>query len=155
MIKPILKYPDERLNIRSEEVDIEGVEAAAESDLCIDLLDTMRHHKALGLSAIQINIPKRVLVYRNYAKEPSILVNPEVVSAKGTATSRDEGCLSVPNFRADIKRAKVIKVEAYDEYGSEVKIKANGAEAMILQHEIDHLNGILLIDKVKNSKQKA
>lgn len=149
MIREILKYPDKRLNIKAEEVDIDKY-----PKFDIDLLDTLQFHGGLGLAAPQIGVPERVILYRNYAQEFVILVNPKIVSSKGIGVSRDEGCLSIPGFQANVKRAKVIKVEAYNEYGNKVKIKANGMEAIILQHEIDHLDGILFIDKVKDSPSK-
>ena len=151
MIKKILKYPDERLTLQAEEVDINEY---LKSDLYMDLLDTLKSRGGLGLAAPQIGVSKRIILYRNYAQQLAILVNPKIVSYKGETTSRDEGCLSVPDFRADVKRYKVIKVEAYNDYGKEVKIKANGTEAIILQHEIDHLDGVLFIDRVKNSARK-
>lgn len=142
MIRTILKHPDERLRIISEEVTV------VNSDyLYTALRDTLLYHGGQGLAAPQIGVFERVILYKNYAKELKILINPKIVSSKGITTSRDEGCLSVHGVRKNVKRAKVIKVEAYDEYGNEVKIKTNGMEAIVLQHEIDHLDGILFIDR--------
>ena len=148
MIREILKYPDKRLNIKAEDAGIEDF------DLYTDLRDTLQFRGGLGLAAPQIGVSQRVILYRNYAKKFIILVDPKIVSHKGITTSMDEGCLSLPGFRGDVKRAKVVKVEAYNEHGDKVKIKANGTEAIILQHEIDHLDGILFIDKVKDSPAK-
>ena len=145
MIKEILKHPDKGLAVVSKKVD---VKLQPKFGLYTDLRDTLQHHGGLGLAAPQIGVAERVILYRNYAKELLILVNPKIVSYRGETTSRDEGCLSVPGFRKNVKRAKVIKVEAYSEYGDKVKIKSNGVEAIILQHEIDHLDGILFIDRV-------
>jgi peptide deformylase len=171
MIKEILEYPDKRLTVVSEELDLSNeksihvkprsgltvidVKGQLKFELYTDLLDTLLSRGGLGLAAPQIGVAKRAILYRNYAKELVVLVNPRITSFKGTTTSMDEGCLSIPGFRGDVKRAKVIKVEAYNEYGSKVKIKANGMEAIILQHEIDHLDGILFIDKVKDSPAKV
>ena len=141
MIKEILKYPDKRLNIKAEEADIEDF------GLYTDLFDTLQSTGGLGLSAPQIGVSQRVILYRNYTHELIILVDPKIVSRKGETTSRDEGCLSVPDFRANVRRAKVIKVVGYDRFGKKIKIKANGTEAIVLQHEIDHLDGILLTDR--------
>jgi peptide deformylase len=105
------------------------------------------------LSAPQIGVLERVILYQNYAKELVILVNPKIVSSKGETVSKGEGCLSVPGVRKDVRRAKVIKVEAFDEQGKKIKIKANGMEAIILQHEIDHLDGILFIDRANQGAE--
>ena len=146
MIKEILKYPDVKLNTRVEESDINKCPMY---QVYTDLLDTLQFHGGLGLAATQIGISERVILYKNYARELVILVNPNIVSYKGRMVSKDEGCLSVPGVRANAERAKVIKVEAFNEYGSPIKIKANGTEAIILQHEIDHLNGILFTDRAE------
>ena len=144
MIKEILTYPDKRLTVVSKKVN---VKIPSRIELYMNLLDTLQFRGGLGLAAPQIGVAERVILYQNYAKELITLINPEITSYKGSTTSIGEGCLSVPGVRKNVKRAKVIKVEAYNEYGVKIKIKANGMEAIILQHEIDHLDGILFIDR--------
>lgn len=151
MIREILRYPDKRLTVVSKEVN---VKIPSRIELYMNLLATLQYCGGLGLAAPQIGVAERVILYKNYAQELITLINPKIVSSKGKTTSRGEGCLSVPGFRANVKRAKVIKVVAYNEYGVKIKIKANGMEAIVLQHEIDHLDGVLFIDRVENTLRK-
>jgi peptide deformylase len=96
-------------------------------------------------------------------KEYSVLINPEIISVKGQIVSENEGCLSVPDYRADVKRHEFVVAKGLDRFGNPVTIEADGLLSIILQHEIDHLNGILFIDHIsalkrqlyKNRRKKA
>ncbi len=83
-----------------------------------------------------------------------MIVNPKIIASKGEILSEDEGCLSVPDFRADVKRASQILVEGVDREGSPLRIEAEGILAIVLQHEIDHLNGTLFIDHISALKRE-
>ena len=83
-----------------------------------------------------------------------MLINPKIVSSEGETVSENEGCLSVPDFRSDVKRAETVMVEGLDRNGKAVRINANGLLSVILQHEIDHLNGILFIDRISPLKRE-
>jgi peptide deformylase len=112
-----------------------------------DMWETMREAPGVGLAAPQIAVPLRVLV-AEYEEERCALVNPEIVKMAGEVTGT-EGCLSIPGYIGEnIRRAEKITVKARNEKGSPVKITAEGWFARVLQHEIDHLNGILYTDRL-------
>ncbi|MBC8430506.1 MAG: peptide deformylase [Desulfobacterales bacterium] len=112
----------------------------------------------VGLAAIQVGHDKSLLVYdiapRDEKRELQVLINPRIVSSEGTMISEDEGCLSVPDFRSDVKRASQILVEGLDREGKPLRIEAEGLLAVVLQHEIDHLNGTLFIDRISSLKRQ-
>ena len=112
----------------------------------------------VGLAAIQVGHDKSLLVYdiapRDEKRELQVLINPRIVSSEGTMISEDEGCLSVPDFRSDVKRASQILVEGLDRESKPLRIEAEGLLAVVLQHEIDHLNGTLFIDRISSLKRQ-
>lgn len=112
-----------------------------------DMVETMYHHKGLGLAAPQLGIPKQVIVVDLGEGSAMKLVNPVVVESAGEAVDI-EGCLSVPGIYGEVKRAEKVVVEGLDENDGPVRVNGVGLLARILQHEIDHLHGILFIDKV-------
>jgi peptide deformylase len=135
---------------------------AATHRLLKDLSDTLDRSPGVGLAAPQIGVPLRaVVVDVNRAARPGkapplnhgrlTLLNPRVAKAEGELVFR-EGCLSVPDFLADIRRAARVRVEAWSAEGTPVAIETEGFEAVALQHEIDHLDGVLFLDRVANLK---
>jgi peptide deformylase len=110
------------------------------------------------LAAIQVGWNKSLLIYdispRDENRDLKVIVNPKIIASEGEILSEDEGCLSVPDFRADVKRASQILVEGVDREGSPLKIEADGLLAIVLQHEIDHLNGTLFIDHISALKRE-
>ncbi len=157
MVKKILKYPDPLLRKRSEPVDRIDDSVRA---LLADLVDTMRQVGGVGLSAPQIGVTKRVIVVEIPAdetedKKPRLfkLVNPEIVDSRGTVKF-EEGCLSIPGVKTNVKRSESVVVCGLDEEGREVRIEAKGLLSIALQHEIDHLNGVLFIDRVSSIKRE-
>lgn len=113
-----------------------------------DMIDTMRNASGAGLAAPQVGQPLRVIVaWVPEAEEPIVLINPEVVKRSGESEVV-EGCLSIPGYRGDIKRSLSVTVKGRNRQGKQVRIKAQGLLAQVLQHEIDHLNGVLYIDHV-------
>ena len=119
---------------------------------------TMYGAPGVGLAAIQVGCEKSILVYDlsppDNNRSLQVLVNPRIVSSEGEIISENEGCLSVPDFRADVKRGNVILVEAVDREGNPLRIEASGYLAIVLQHEIDHLNGALFIDRISALKRE-
>jgi peptide deformylase len=109
-----------------------------------DLIDTMRAAPGVGLAAPQIGVPLRVAVIE-VEEKVTVLVNPEIVKRNGEE-ELDEGCLSVPGFWGRIKRAQSVTVKARDQFGKEIRVKGEGLFAQALQHETDHLNGMLYVD---------
>lgn len=156
-VRPVVLYPDPRLKVViAPSLDIDdGVRAAAQ-----DLLDTMDAcpPRTVGIAAPQIGEMARIAIVdtsRN-PKYPGghgllILVNPEMIAYDGEQFFR-EGCLSLPDYTANIKRRLAVTVSALNLDGEEVTLEAEGFEAVVLQHEIDHLNGVLFLDRVANVK---
>lgn len=116
-----------------------------------DLLDTMRDAPGIGLAANQIGIPLRVAVIELEEKVTE-LINPQIVRASGEVIDW-EGCLSIPGFVAEVKRAAKVTVKAQDRHGKEFRIKGEELLARALQHEIDHLNGVLYIDYLESLEE--
>ncbi len=118
---------------------------------------TMYQAPGIGLAAIQVGINQSFLIYDvsppDSERSLQVLVNPRIVSKEGTTISEEEGCLSVPDFRADVKRAASILVEGFDRNEKPFRMEAQGLLAVVLQHEIDHLNGILFIDRISALKR--
>jgi len=145
----ILKYPDSVLSQPAV-----PVEKVTEETVRIfeDLLDTMYAAPGIGLAAPQVGISQRVIVldvdHENPRKQVYKLVNPVVVQAEGEVIW-EEGCLSVVDFTAEVRRAAQVVVEAFDENEREINIEAEGLLAVALQHEIDHLDGKLFIDRIR------
>lgn len=116
-----------------------------------DMIETMRAAPGVGLAAPQIGVPLRVAVIEVNGKVHT-LVNPEIVKASGQYEP-EEGCLSVPGYWAHVRRHEEVTVKARDRSGREIRIKATGLLGQALQHEIDHLNGILYLDRLDNLDQ--
>ena len=128
--------------------------------LAADMLETMYEERGIGLAANQVAILKQIVVVDVMAgdedhgqREPQVLVNPKIVAASGE-TAIEEGCLSVPEFRAEVPRAEKIKVEYQDLEGQPQTLEADGLLAICLQHEFDHLRGRLFIDYLPPLKQR-
>src|SRR5271165_4976885 len=114
-------------------------------------------HDALGvgLAATQIGILHRVLVYRAYADDPlTVLVNPELEWSSEELVAGEEGCLSLPGVHVEVERAAEVRVRARDERGKEIVVEAEGLDARIIQHEMDHLDGILILDRIPRQARK-
>lgn len=123
-----------------------------------NMAETMYDAPGVGLAAIQAGIDQSLIVYdpdsdtvqRNFR----VLINPRILEYHGSIVSEEEGCLSVPDMRCDINRAERIIVEGLDRYGNPLKFEAEGVPAIILQHEIDHLNGLLILDRISTLKRQ-
>ena len=122
------------------------------------MAETMYQAPGVGLAAIQVNIDQSLLVYDIKPPEDGkalhVLINPKIVASEGNIISENEGCLSVPEFRADVRRAERVFVEAVDREGRPVQLEAEGFLAIVLQHEVDHLNGRLFIDRISALKRQ-
>ena len=151
----ILTYPDDFL-LRATE-PLENIDGEVQQML-ESMAATMYAAPGIGLAAIQVGWGKSVLVYdiapREEKRELHVLVNPRIVASEGEIVSDDEGCLSVPDFRADVKRSERILVDGLDREGNPVRVEAEGLHAIVLQHEIDHLNGKLFIDRISSLKRE-
>ena len=153
-IKTIIAEPNKILRQKSLPVKNVGKE---EQNIMNDMLDTMYNANGIGLAAIQIGIPKRIIVLditkEEGKKNPMYFVNPEIKNKNSINSTYEEGCLSVPNYFAEIERPKTCEVEFLDYYGNEKKIKAEGLLSTCIQHEMDHLEGILFIDYLSKLKK--
>ncbi|OEU68141.1 MAG: peptide deformylase [Desulfobacterales bacterium PC51MH44] len=154
-ILEILTYPD--IFLSQPVKPVENIDGEI-NNLIEDLAATMYAAPGIGLAAIQVGYDKSLLVYDvapgDEERSLQVLINPRIVSSEGTTISEEEGCLSVPDFRADVKRATSILVEGLDREGKPLRIEAEGLLALVLQHEIDHLNGILFIDRISSLKRQ-
>ena len=144
-IRNIRQSGDEILKKHSKEIEVIDDKI---KELAQDMLDTMHKYDGLGLAAVQVGILKRIIVIDLYEEGMQfVLINPVIVSEKGEQVV-EEGCLSFPNKYAKMIRPKEITVEALDENGKKVKIQAKDLLAQALSHEIDHLNGVVFVDKM-------
>jgi peptide deformylase len=154
-ILKILTYPDQTLRLPTSELDnIDG-----DVQKMIDQMSaTMYDAPGVGLAAIQVGWDKSVLIYdispSDQDRTLNVLINPRIVDQEGDILSENEGCLSVPEFRADVKRYSSILVEGVDREGRPIQLEAEGMLAIVLQHEIDHLKGKLFIDHVSALKRQ-
>ena len=159
-VKKILLFPD--TGLKTVCVDIPAADAAA-AQLLTDLADTLYATPGVGLAAPQIGVPLRAIIVdvtwlppRKGKPPPQghgriALLNPRLVKSEGEMTFR-EGCLSIPEFLADVKRPRWVRVEGWDRDGHPQAVETEGFEAVALQHEIDHLDGLLFLDRVTNIK---
>lgn len=147
----ILNYPDKKLRTIAKSVKIFGKKI---SFIVNDMFDTMYHANGIGLAATQVNIHVRIIVVDISEKknQPLVMINPIIIKKSGSI-SLEEGCLSIPNQRAYIKRHQTIQVSALDVSGNFFQIKAKNLLSICIQHEIDHLNGKLFIDYLSAIKR--
>jgi peptide deformylase len=151
----VRQYPDPVLRMKAKEVDEldESVKELAER-----MTNLMDEARGVGLAAPQIGILRRVLVYRTGEEDPAVaLVNPRVVSSSEEVEAADEGCLSLgaASVVVEVERPSTVIVEARSPAGEEVRIEAEGLEARVLQHELDHLDGVLTIDRTTPEQRRA
>ncbi len=152
MILEILKYPDKRLRTIAKPVEEVNTEI---KQLAKDMFQTMYEAPGIGLAATQVNFHQRLIVIdiSEECNQPLCLINPEIIEINGEI-EYEEGCLSVPNYYENVKRANEIKVSALNELGQPFKIEADEMLSICIQHEMDHLNGILFVDHLSKLKQK-
>ena len=153
-VKTILTEPNKILRQVSLPVEKIGKE---EQVLMDDMLETMYMAKGIGLAAIQVGVPKRIIVMdignRDKEKEPMYFVNPKIKNKNSEHSTYEEGCLSVPNQFAEVNRPSSCEVEYLDYNGNKKILKASGLLATCIQHEMDHLEGILFIDYLSKLKK--
>ncbi|MRI82943.1 MAG: peptide deformylase [Nitratiruptor sp.] len=157
MIRPIITYPDRRLFLRSSEVERFDDELHRLLD---DMYETMMAKNGIGLAAIQIAVPKRALIINlpdeegHQHKEDLLeLINPVILQQEGSQLYT-EGCLSIPEVYEEVERAQWVKVAYFDRHGNERTLEAEGLLAVAIQHEMDHLDGHLFIEKLPYLKRK-
>ncbi|GJE26084.1 peptide deformylase [Methylobacterium organophilum] len=153
-IRPLVILPDAQLRLTSEPVQTVTAEIR---ELAQDMIETMYDAPGVGLAAIQIGVPKRVVTIDTSkdedARNPTVYLNPEIVWASEEKRVYDEGCLSIPEFYGEVERPDRVRVRYMNLDGQIVEQEADGLLATCLQHEIDHLNGVLFIDHLSKLKR--
>lgn len=153
-VRPILTAPDPRLKAVS--APVEKVDAELRR-LVDDMIETMYDADGIGLAAIQIGAPKRIIVMdldqKDGKKNPLVYINPKILWASDERATFEEGCLSVPDIWEEVERPAKIKAEHLDRDGKRVELDAEGLFATCLQHEMDHLEGVLFIDHLSRLKR--
>ena len=153
-LRPILILPAPKLRLVSEPVAAIDGEIRRLAD---DMFETMYDAPGIGLAAIQVGVPKRVVTIdvakKDAPREPQVFINPEIVSSSEEKSVYEEGCLSIPDIHEDVERPTRVRVRYLDLDGTAHEVEADGLLATCLQHEIDHLNGVLFIDHISKLKR--
>jgi len=154
-LRKVLTYPDPFL--RQPTKPVETIDESLQT-LIDDMIETMYDEPGVGLAAIQVGVDQSVIVFdvsqSEDQRQAQALINPQIVDHQGSILSENEGCLSVPDFRADVKRSAWVRVTGLDRNGQAVEIESDGFLAIVLQHEIDHLQGVLFIDRISSLKRE-
>ena len=154
-IKPLIILPDPLLRQASKPIEQIDTEIQRLAD---DMLETMYDAPGIGLAAIQIGVPRRMLVIdvarEGEEKTPLVFINPEIVASSDERSVYEEGCLSIPDYYAEVERPARVTVKHLDRNGMEQLTEADGLLATCVQHEIDHLNGVLFIDYISRLKRE-
>ena len=146
-VLPLRYLPDPVLRTKAKRIRTRD---ASLQKLVDDMIETMHAYHGVGLAANQVGVLRRVAVIQLPEDEyPIVLINPEVVRRYGEREV-DEGCLSIPGYRGTLKRSERVTVKALDRHGKAIRVKADGLLAQALEHETDHLNGILYIERLEN-----
>ncbi len=148
--EPLLKHPTKPVENIDEEIQ----------QLIDNMAETMYAAPGVGLAAIQVGADKSIVIIdtalgqEEGKRDLQVIINPKIICTEGSVISENEGCLSVPDFRSDVKRCAAIEVEGVDREGKPIRIERDDFLSVVLQHEIDHLNGILFIDRISKLKRE-
>jgi peptide deformylase len=153
-VRDILILPDKRL--RQVSKPVARIDAAIRK-LVEEMFETMYEAPGIGLAAIQVGEPKRVitmdLAKKDEPRQPQVLINPELISTSAEKNTHEEGCLSIPEYYEEVERPAEVKVRYLDLDGNVHEVEAHGLLATCIQHEIDHLDGVLFIDHISKLKR--
>jgi peptide deformylase len=153
-LRDIIILPDKRLRSVSKPVDKIGDDVRT---LVADMFETMYEAPGIGLAAVQVGVPLRVVTMdlskREEHAEPKVFINPEIVSSSEEKSVYEEGCLSIPDIHEDVERPARVRIRYVDLEGKPQEAEAEGLFATCIQHEIDHLNGVLFIDHISKLKR--
>ncbi|MFC1846748.1 peptide deformylase [Chloroflexota bacterium] len=147
-IREVYRLPEGVLREKAKKVP--KVDASIRK-LAVDMIETMHKEEGVGLAAPQVGVSLRVAVLQMTEEEPVVIINPKIIKRSGERIVT-EGCLSVPGYQGEVTRSIAVTVKALNEQGKEIRIKAEGLMAQALEHEIDHLNGVLYIDRIENEE---
>jgi peptide deformylase len=148
MSRPVLHEPNDQLRIKSEPISADRIATPEMKLLIAELKETMAKENGVGIAAPQIGVHDRVIIAETDGK-PVAYINPEITERSFRMIDSEEGCLSVPGCWGIVKRHRSVSVKATTETGETISLKAQGLLATIFQHEIDHLDGILFIDRAE------
>lgn len=147
----ITKLPNKILSSKIKPVSVEDTKKGSLRELILEMKNAMRDHQGIGLAANQVGKDLALFVIdeklAQESKSPDVYINPEITEYSKDQDEMEEGCLSIPGYYVQIKRAKKIKIKFIDENGEKKKMKARGFLAKVLQHETDHLNGLTIKNK--------
>jgi len=146
-VLPIRTLPDSVLRTKAKRVRF--IDNSIRK-LIDDMIDTMHQANGVGLAANQVGVPLRVVVVQMPEQEVLVLINPEMVR-RSEEQEMEEGCLSVPGYKGQLKRSVAVVVKGLNRQGKEIRIKGDGLLAHVLQHELDHLNGTLYLDRLESN----
>ena len=146
-ILPVCHFPDEPV-LRRKAKRVSRIDSSIQR-LIDNMLETMQQINGVGLAAPQVGVPLRVIVLRMPEEAPMVIINPEIVKRAGEQEVT-EGCLSIPGYFGEIKRSAAVTVKGRNRQGKAIRVKATGLMAEVLEHEIDHLNGVLYIDHLES-----
>jgi peptide deformylase len=146
-ILPICHFPNESA-LRQKAKRVSRIDGSVQR-LIDNMMETMQRANGVGLAAPQVGVPLRVIVLQMPDEEPVAIINPELVKSAGEQEVT-EGCLSIPGYFGEIKRSASVTVKGRDRQGKAIRIKAAGLKAEALEHELDHLNGVLYIDHLES-----
>ena len=153
-LREIIILPDKRLRLVSEPVKAVNAEVRALVD---DMFETMYKAPGVGLAAIQVGVPRRIVTVdtakKDEPKNPQVFINPQIVWSSEEKGTYEEGCLSIPEYYEEVERPSEVKVRFMDLTGKTQEVAAKGLLATVLQHEIDHTNGVLFIDHISKLKR--
>jgi peptide deformylase len=147
----LVYHPDTRLTTVTGEVDTIDGDLA---EFARSMVETMHAERGIGLAGPQVGRMNRLFVVHVPEDEPRVFINPRIVAASPDEGAYEEGCLSIPGVYADIRRPLEITVEAYNEQGDQFRLDADGLLARVIQHEYDHLDGVLFIDRLTKRKRE-
>ncbi len=157
-IVKIIKVPDVRLTEKCKKVAVHEAQTQQTITDLIETLENAKNPEGAGLAAPQIGVMRRICIVRRFIPDPTnpdntlkenyVLVNPEIIQASAETDVRYEGCLSIPDTYGPVERSKRIKIRALNRGGEEIKMNASGFFARVIQHEVDHLNGVLFTTKL-------
>jgi len=146
-IRALCHLPDDPV-LRQKARKVSRIDSSIQQ-LIDDMVETMQQTHGVGLAAPQVGVSLRVVVLQMPSEEPMAIINPEIVKRSGEREVM-EGCLSIPGYAGDIKRSVSVTVKGWDRQGKTIRIKATGLMAQALEHELDHLNGVLYIDHLES-----
>ena len=153
-IRDIIILPDKQLRLVSKPIEKVTIEIRK---LAADMFETMYAAPGIGLAGIQVGVAKRVVIMdlskKEDARKPEVFINPEITWPSEEKSTHEEGCLSIPEYYEEVERPAAVKAKYLDLEGKSREIEATGLLATCLQHEIDHLNGILFIDHISKLKR--